>query len=198
MPRARRLAAPLLALAVLAGSCSISEDSAPRDLPAEEQGNFGGGAAGGPAAGTSKIYLITATEGDQRLLRSVARDVPSQAQDVLEALLEGRNATEQLETAIPDDLELLGVRERGRILTVDINDAFAGLDVNGVSFAVAQIVATATAIDSVERVNLRINGEEQAFPNGSGVLTPGPLSIYDYIGLIESTQPAFPAIPSSS
>ncbi len=188
----------LIALAVTAGSCTISEDAAPRDVPVEDRGNFGGVAAGGVAAGTSRIYLITSTEGDQRVLRSVPRDVPAEAEDVLTSLLAGRNAFEQLETAIPDDLELLSVRLRGQILTVDINDAFAGLDVNGVRLAVAQIVATATGVDNVERVNLRINGEEQAFPDGNGVLTTGPLSIYDYLSLIESTQPPFPAIPSSS
>jgi spore germination protein GerM len=187
-----------VALLLAVSACSISEDGAPRDVPVEERGNFGGVAAGGVATGASRIYLITSTESDQRLLRSVPRDVPGQADDVLRSLLAGRNASEQLETAIPEGLELLSVRPRGGIVTVDINDALAGLDVNGVRFAVAQIVATATAIDNVEVVNLRVNGVEQDFPDGNGVLTTGPLSIYDYRGLIESTQPPFPAIPSSS
>ncbi len=197
MRRSRIIAATLIAFAVGSASCSIGEDSAPRDIPVEDRGNFGGGAAGGAAAGTSRIYLITNSEGgDQPLLRSVPRDVPAQPEDVLDALLAGRNEAEQLETAIPTELEILGVRLRGQVLTVDVNDAFAGLDVNGVKFAVAQIVATATSIENVERVRLRINGEQQAWPTGSGVLTDETLSVYDYVSLIESSQPPFPAIPT--
>ncbi len=182
----------------VAASCSIGEDAAPRDVPIEDRGNFGGVAAGGEAAGTSRIYLITQSEADQPLLRSVPRGVPATPEDVLLSLLAGRNASEQLETAIPPELVLLGTRLRGTVLTIDVNDAFGELDVNGLGLAVAQIVATATAIDNVKRVNLRINGEEQAWPKGNGVLTKEPLSIYDYPSLIESSQPAFPAIPSGA
>lgn len=193
----RRGAGPVVALAIVAGSCSIGVDSAPRDVPVEERGNFGGVAAGGPAAGASRIYLITQSEAEQQLLRSVPRGVPATPEDVLLSLLAGRNEFEQLETAIPADLILLGTpRLRGQVLTVDVNDAFGELDVNGLRLAVAQIVATATSIENVKRVILRINGEEQAWPTDTGVLTEEALSIYDYPSLIESTQPPFPAIPS--
>ncbi len=197
MPHAASRWVAAAALALLA-ACSIGEDSAPRDIPEEARGNFGGGAAGGAAAGTSRIYLITASEADQPLLRAVPRDVPGQPEAVLEALLAGRNVAEQLETAIPADLELVGARTLGQVLTVDVNGALADLDVNGLTLAVAQIVATATALDSVERVRLRVDGEQQEWPTGTGELTARALSVYDYPSLIETTQPAFPAIPSGA
>jgi hypothetical protein len=43
---------------------------------------------------------------------------------------------------------------------------------------------------------LRIEGEPGVWPLGNGELTQSPLTKYDYPGLVESSQPAFPAIPS--
>lgn len=202
-PRARRRMLALALLAAVTAACSIGEDGAPRDVPEEERGNFGVGAVGGTASGTSRIYLISTPEGEEAILRSVARDVPAeggdvaaQAEAVLTALLEGPLTTEQLQTAIPADLELLAVRPRGQVLTVDVNDAITALLPEGQTLAVAQIVTTATALDTVERVRLRINGENQEWPTGNGELVTRPLSGYDYPTLIESTQPSFPAIPT--
>jgi hypothetical protein len=45
-------------------------------------------------------------------------------------------------------------------------------------------------------VQLRIDGQERVWPLGNGELTDRPLTRYDYPGLVESSQPAFPAIPS--
>ncbi len=62
--------------------------------------------------------------------------------------------------------------------------------------AVAQIVSTATDIEGVGSVQLRIDGVPRVWPLGNGELTDRPLTQYDYPGLVESSQPAFPAIPS--
>ena len=192
-----RLAAAALALA-LVGACSIGEDSAPRDVPVEERGNFGVDAAVGTASGTSRIYLINAPEGEEALLRSVARDVAAQPEAVLNALLDGPLTTEQLQTAIPVDVELVAPpRLRGQVLTVDVNDSLTELDPEGLVVAVAQIVATSTALENVERVRLRIDGENQDWPIGNRELVSRPLSAYDYPTLIETTQPPFPSIPTS-
>ena len=195
--RARLLAVPALMLVV--GACSIGEDSAPRDVPVEERGNFGLDAAVGTASGTSRIYLINAPEGEEAFLRTVARDVAAQPQAVLNALLEGPLTTEQLQTAIPVDVELVAPpRLRGQVLTVDVNDSLTELDPEGLVVAVAQIVATASALETVERVRLRIDGENQDWPIGSRELVSRPLSAYDYPTLIETTQPPFPSTPSSA
>jgi spore germination protein GerM len=118
---------------------------------------------------------------------------------VLESLFAGPNSSErdaQLDTAIPSDVELLGARSVGEVLTVDVNDVFDELTPDGLRLAVAQIVSTATDIDGVQSVQLRIEGEPGVWPLGNGELTQRPLTKYDYPGLVESSQPAFPAIPS--
>ena len=81
-------------------------------------------------------------------------------------------------------------------MTVEVSDAFGDLTPEALRLAVAQIVATASEIDGVEAVQLRIDGTARVWPLGSGELTDRPLTVYDYPGLIESTQPAFPAIPT--
>ena len=118
---------------------------------------------------------------------------------MLESLFAGPNADErdaQLDTAIPADVELLDARPVGQVLTVDVNDVFDDLTPDGLRLAVAQIVSTATDIDGVQSVQLRIDGEPRVWPLGNGELTDRPLTQYDYPGLVESSQPAFPAIPS--
>ena len=196
----RRVAAlTVIALAALAG-CSIQPEASPNDLPDEVANVFGEPATGGEAAGTNRSYLLAPpdVEAPQRL-RSVQRDVTPTADLVLESLFAGPNADErdaQLDTAIPADVELLDARPVGQVLTVDLNDVFDDLTPDGLRLAVAQIVSTATEIDGVQSVQLRIDGEPRVWPLGNGELTDLPLTQYDYPGLVESSQPEFPAIPS--
>ena len=195
----RIVAMTLIALAALAG-CSIQPEASPNDLPDERANVFGEPATGDEAAGTNRIYLLAPpdVEAPQRL-RSVQRDVPPTAESVLESLFAGPNADErdaQLDTAIPADVELLDARPVGQVLTVDLNDVFDDLTPDGLRLAVAQIVSTATDIEGVGSVQLRIDGVPRVWPLGNGELTDRPLTQYDYPGLVESSQPAFPAIPS--
>ena len=196
-----RLLASILALAVFGVSaCSIQPDASPSDLPDERADVFGELATGDEAAGTNRIYLLTPTdpESPQRL-RSVQRDVPTAPASILASLFAGPNASErdaQLDTAIPADVQLLAARPVGQVLTVDLNDVFDELTPDGLRLAVAQIVSTATDIDGVESVQLRVDGEPRVWPLGNGELTGRPLTQYDYPGLVESSQPPFPAIPS--
>ena len=196
----RQMIALMIAALVALTGCSIRPDAAPTDLPAARAEVFGEQATGDEAAGANRIYLLapTAPEAPQRL-RSVQRDVPTTPASVLVSLFAGPNAAErssQLDTAIPADVELLNTRTVGRVLTVDVNDAFDELTPDGLRLAVAQIVTTATEISGVQSVQLRIDGEPRVWPIGNGELTSRPLTKYDYPGLVESTQPAFPAIPS--
>lgn len=193
------VASTLIALAVLAG-CSIQPEASPNDLPDEVANVFGEPATGDEAAGTNRIYLLAPPDVDApQRLRSVQRDVAPAAESVLESLFAGPNADErdaQLDTAIPADVELLDVRPVGQVLTVDLNDVFDDLTPEGLRLAVAQIVSTATDIDGVQSVQLRVEGQRRVWPLGSGELTDRPLTQYDYPGLVESSQPDFPAIPS--
>ena len=104
----------------------------------------------------------------------------------------------ELDTSLNLALALIRARRAGPVLTVDVNDAFTDLTVDGLRLAVAQIVATATGIETVERVRLRIEGENQLWPIRENELTERTLSVYDYSGLIETTQPPYPSIPSSN
>jgi spore germination protein GerM len=195
----RVLSSTLIALAVLAG-CSIQPEASPNDLPDEVANVFGEPATGDEAAGTNRIYLLAPPDVDApQRLRSVQRDVAPAAESVLESLFAGPNADErdaQLDTAIPADVELLDARPVGQVLTVDLNDVFDDLTPDGLRLAVAQIVSTATDIDGVQSVQLRVEGQPRVWPLGSGELTDRPLTQYDYPGLVESSQPDYPAIPS--
>ncbi len=189
----------VVALAVLAG-CSLQPDASPNDLPAERADVFGEPATGDEAAGTNRIYLLGPNDPEvPQRLRAVQRDVPTAPASVLASLFAGPNSSErdaQLDTAIPADVQLLGARPVGPVLTVDLSNGFDELTPDGLRLAVAQIVSTATDINGVESVQLRIDGEPRGWPLGNGELTDRPLTRYDYPGLVESTQPAFPAIPS--
>ncbi len=189
----------IAALVVTAG-CSIQPDAAPNDLPDERAEVFGDVETGDAAAGTNRIYLLAPTDPEEaQRIRSVQRDVSPTPFSVLSSLFAGPNATERdalLDTAIPAEVELLGARPVGQVLTVDLNDVFDELTPDGLRLVVAQIVSTATDINGVESVQLRIDGEQRVWPLGNGELTDRPLTRFDYPGLVESSQPPFPAIPS--
>lgn len=201
--RTPRLVVAALAGAVLLGvsGCTIETDGAPREIPADRLGGFGNQVSGDVAAGQNRIYLLTPPDAEERQrLRSVPRNVGDDAEELLSSLLAGPNNEEldaQLSTAIPPELELDGARTVGRVLTIDVNEAFGELTADALRLALAQLVATATELDGVERVRVRTGGETRAWPVGSGELSSEPLSIYDYPGFLETSQPSFPALPTN-
>jgi spore germination protein GerM len=201
MTRRRRFLVLSVLIAALGSACSIQTEGAPNDLSAERSSVFGDPATGDEAAGTNRVYLLVPADTDKpERLRSVLRDVPTEAAAVLESLFAGPNTEERddgLDTAIPADVELLSrPRTVGQVLTIDVNDVFDALNTNSLQLAVAQIVNTATTIEGVRSVQLRIDGEPRVWPLGGGELTDRPLTAYDYPGLVESSQPSFPGIPS--
>jgi spore germination protein GerM len=191
----------LVAIAGLVG-CAIQPDAQPRDVPEEDRGGFGGDVASGEeTAGTSLIYLLAPNEpGETQLLRSAMRDSPSTSDAVVRSLLSGPNRAERgagIETAIPADLALNNpVRNVGRVATVDVGTEIDDIDAADLRYAVAQIVLTVTALDEIDEVQIKVDGEDRVWPRGDGELTADPLTAYDFPGLVESTQPDYPAIPS--
>ena len=134
-------------------------------------------------------------------LRSVLRDVPTEPAAVLESLFAGPNTEERdegLDTAIPADVELLSPpRTVGQVLTIDVNDVFDALN--------TESLQTRRRTDREHRHHDRrrrsrcscaSTANPACWPLGSGELTDRPLTAYDYPGLVESSQPAFPGIPS--
>lgn len=196
----RRLVLVVLA-AVLAASCAIREDSAPRDIPIDQRGNFGDVATGDVAEGASRIYLLSPVGTDEQpRLRAVRREEAADAEELLTSLLLGANEDESalgLTSAIPAELEIEEATTVGTRLTIDINDALNELSDLGLRQALAQIVATASEVDQVQQVRLRVGGENQGWPTGDGEVTDRPLTIYDYPEFLESSQPNFPALPSA-
>jgi Sporulation and spore germination len=201
-PLARAVLLGASAVLAVAG-CSIQPDAAPRDIPEEDRGVFGADVAtGGEAAGSNLIFLLAPVDPDEpQQLRSVLRDVPSSPRAVLGSLLAGPNTSEQnddVTSALPADLLVNSVRIFGRVATIDVNNALDELDAVDLRLAVAQLVLTATATDGVDAVQIRVDGEDRVWPRGDGELTERPLSPFDYPGLVESTQPPYPAISSAN
>lgn len=198
----RRIITLSIAVAIGLTSCAIEVDNDARPVPERERGQFGAQATGDAAAGSNRIFLLAPAAGDQEArLRSVRRDVPTDPESILTSLIEGPNNTEResgVSTNLPDDLELETARLRGRTLTVSVNDVFDELTPDALRLAVAQLVATSNEIDGVENLRLQIGGENQVWPLGNGQNTDRRLTIYDYPGFVESTQPAYPAIPTAN
>jgi spore germination protein GerM len=200
-PTLRRRGITLVAVLVATAGCGIAPDSAPRDVAPAERNLTGNAVSDGDeAGGTSRIYLVAPSEaGDPSLLRSTSRDVPSGATPLIKSLLAGPNPEElasRLVTNIPQETELLSTRPSGDVLFVDVSPEITDLSGDLLVLAVAQIVFTATEIDGIRAVQLRVSGEDQQWPKGDGETSEGALTIYDFPGLVESAQPHYPAVPS--
>jgi spore germination protein GerM len=55
---------------------------------------------------------------------------------------------------------------------------------------------TASEITGVSSVVIAIEGRNQQWPAANGELQSDPLTRYDFPGLVTSSQPAFPSVPS--
>ncbi len=190
---------PLVIAVTLLTACGLTPDAAPRDLPEDERTIVPVPAAtGGQAEGPNRIFL--GAPGDERILRTVPRDAVS-TENLLEILFAGPNEDEleqQYTTFLPPDLELLDTFKQGTILFVDVNDEIRELTGQTLSQALAQIVYTAAELEGVERIQLTVNGSPEAWPRPIGDNTVSTLSIYDYPGFVQTSQPAFPALPAGA
>ena len=197
---------PLLCILLTVGisGCGIASDDGPRDIPAADQVELGLGrdSNAGAAIGTARVYFLSPeVVGQAALLESVARDVAETPTTLLQALLAGPNQTEQsnqFRTALPAGTELLDARRQGFVLRVDLSDAVLQLSGEVLITAIAQIVFTASEIEGVRGVTIVVAGADQQWPVGSGELTSTPLTVYDYPGLVSSSQPDYPAFPSAT
>jgi len=97
---------------------------------------------------------------------------------------------------LPGGLQLLSATRRGGELRVDVSSELGELSGEALVAAVAQLVFTASELDGVQSVKILIDGADQQWPAGNGELQSLPLTIYDYPGLVLSSQPAYPAIPT--
>lgn len=184
----------LVAFALAAAGCGVPTDASPRDLPIVEQEiDIADETADIDASGADRVYLVG--PGEERLLRSVQRDAVS-VSDLIEILLLGPTADEvqaQFNTAIPAGTQLVNTRTQGQVLTVNLTPEILELDRQNLIRAVAQIVYTATELAGIEAVQIEIDNVRLSAPTAAGNDTTDPLRVYDYPGLIQTSQPAFPA-----
>ncbi len=194
------IAAGLLAVAV--SSCSIDAERSPRDIAIRDRRDLHVNLdqTAGAAIGAGRIYLLSPEViGQPRTLQSVARDVGATPADALRALFEGPNTDELkalLRTAIPPGTRLLDATQDGAQLVVNVSNELQQLTGEALIDGVAQIVMTASEIAGVAAVSILIDGVPQQWPASNGVLQSEPLTRYDFPGLVVSSQPAFPSVPS--
>jgi Sporulation and spore germination len=190
----------MVAVATLA-SCGISAESAPRDIELSSEEDSTGRAA----VGTGQIFLVQPIAGGAApMLVSVQRatggSVGGDPSPVLDVLFDGPNEAEiegNITTFLPDGLTVVDWSIRsGGVVTIDLPEAFGELTGRSLIFALAQIVHTVTADGRVNGVRITIGGEAREWPDVNSQLQSDPLTVFDYPGLVRSTQPAFPAVPS--
>jgi len=192
--------AAMLALAL--ASCSIKSEGGPRDIPQRDRGELNSDSErdAGAATGSGRIYLLTPeVPGQPRTLKSVARDVGNTPTDALRSLFKGPNSAElqaRMRSAIPTGTQLNNVRQNGPVLVVDVSNELQQLNGEALIDGVAQIVLTASEITGVSQISITIDGVRQQWPSGNGELRDRPLTRYDFPGLVVSSQPQFPSVPS--
>ncbi len=196
----RRVLLVTVVLAPLVTACAIQPDTAPRDIPEGERGLLDVvPPEGGETGGSTRVFLVAEGDDGQPHLRSAVRSVDAAAGPALQELFKGPNDDEVdrgLGTALPAGLQLVDVGTVAGTLQVDVTPEILDVPTPQLVLAVAQIVFTANELDGVSKVRLRVEGENRAWPDGRGELQDGPLTVYDYPGVAESTQPPYPPIPS--
>lgn len=197
----RRAVLATSALLVTLAGCAIQPDSGPRDVPDDHAARIAIGTAveGAAAQGSGRIYLL-APDGSDARLRTVLR-APEGQEGQIETLIQGPNPDEiadGLDTAIPSDLSVNSVRFEGGVVNVDVGPEIEDLSDTRLQLAVAQIVFTASELPGAESVVIRVDGNSRAWPDGDGELKTDPLTVYDFIGYAESSQPAYPVTPRSA
>lgn len=193
----------VVVLLMLLAACGVGNDAAPRDIADADRPVLVNAAnqATGPASGTDRIYLLAPeSPNDSQHLRPAQRNVGDSATRRLQSLFGALTVVEvsaRLRTAIPEGLQLhSAVLQPSGTLVIDVSDQLLDLSAGSLIDAVAQIVFTSSEVDNVQRVDLLVDGKGRQWPAGDGELRTDPLTVYDYPGFIESTQPDFPAIPS--
>lgn len=193
-------------LAVVLSACGISTDTAPRDIASSADATDDDPTTDdNEATGSGQVYLfqVDATGAPARLMavpRAVSIGRDRDPTEVLEVLIAGPNEGERddnMASFLPPDLQVLGWSSRpGGVVSIDLSAEMAELARPTLSAALAQIVYTVTETGGIEGVRITVEGRPQEWPDGNEQLRDDVLTVYDYPGLLRSSQPAFPAIPS--
>ena len=173
------LAVTALGTAFLAG-CGNDDDNAKTATPtttASTASTTSATATTGPsdtAAPGVKRAVVVYFSRDEKVAAS-SRTVQSEgvARAALEAVFAGPNATESgagMTSAIPDGTKVLGLTIADGKATVDLNDTFqSGGGSLSMTLRVAQVVATLLQFDTVQSVDIHLDGKPVEGIGGEGV-----------------------------
>jgi spore germination protein GerM len=179
-----------LALAAWAVGCGLPTDGSPRPIPSSDipEALLEPSSTTTPeAVGNFSVDLWWL---DDERLTSRARNVsdfrPSTA---IASLLAGVSPEDSpADTSIPSGTELLGSREAGGVLTVNLSEQISGLQGEELKRALAQIVWTATApAFGINRVKFQVEGSDLPVITDEGTVTE-PVNRGDF----RSLQPEEP------
>lgn len=179
----RRLAAVLVPLLLVAGSCGIPLGGGPEVLP----GGVVTPALTAPAEPgsevepASRVTIFLVREGH---LEPVTRSTPAaRLGAAVRSLLEGPTAAEVVagyRTAITPSTALRSAAVGGTTGVLDLSSELVEIGGQEQILAIAQLVLTATAVPGVERVRFLLEGREVEVPKPDGTLASGALSLSDY------------------
>lgn len=185
LPRRRRvqrsLAVGALAASLVLAACGDDDPASTATTTTADGGSSSSAPSTDPDGSTStttdiateqavRIYL---TRGED--VASTSREVsgPGLAQAALEALFAGPNSTEStlgMGSEVPDGTALNSVDIADGVATVDLTESFqSGGGSLSMQLRVAQIVFTLTQFDTVDTVDIRIDGSEVEGIGGEGI-----------------------------
>lgn len=178
-----RVIGALAAVALTAG-CGVPLDSSPRDVT-DARAPYRSGA---PAEGEGRVNERLCFVRDGRLVRALRR-VPAirPPEQQLRDLLAGPTAEEsadRLSSALSTASGVTMTLNGGRA-TVDIGSRDVGLRSDDV-LAFGQIVCTLTSQLQVGTVSFTSGGVPLGVPRADGSLSDAPLTIADYVGLLNN------------
>ncbi|MDH3752794.1 MAG: GerMN domain-containing protein [Acidimicrobiia bacterium] len=193
----RRAAAAIVTAGLLLASCGVPVDRQPRALDETELPSGLSSTTTTtvdqpePAGVEVDIFLV----GEDDLLVPVKQEVPVpvDTKSVIETLIGSADADsfaelladERLRTEIPADTVVIDAVADGGVLTVNLGpEGLATLEPEQQLLAIAQMVFTATGLESVDGVLLAIDGELRPLPT-LGEPTEGqrPVTREDYANL---------------
>jgi len=187
--------AVILVLGLVVVACGVPEDEGPQELTAD-QVPFGLLTTAPTTTSTpevlppsreAQLYFLDA----EGLLEPLPREVDDRsAQTVIETLLATDTAGLPAGNSsnIPPDTVLLDIFTesdgQNDVLTVDLSEQFTTIESERFIAAVAQIVFTASALEGVDAVSFRVDGEPIPVSDEEGATQEDPVTPLDYQSLL--------------
>lgn len=135
----------------------------------------------------SELYFVSVADDGNISLRRIVRPVyyeNSPLTQTLKALMEGLTSSELnagLLNLIPDETQLLGVRVEKGIAYIDFSEElkFNPFSTEGLQASLRQIVYTATEFNTVDKVQILIEGQRRSYLSTEGIFIGEPLGRSD-------------------